>query len=349
MLAAGRQGRRARATAPAVALVVALAGCGGAPGAPVMPAAGAHDDDGVGQLAQASVQIRLGDGGPDFDAERERAEAAARRHYHDRSARSARSAFGLDPVYGGSVYGLDSSLGGGVYGGFGIGRTGFGIVGPALSTRGDAGGAAVLGVVTWRGDRGVAWPDGCPDARVARAGGATAGAVVFLANAPLRLDRFDDERGMISRGALDADRCALWPAAQVLGPVPGLVDIENGSGAPLRLGVDGGPTTVTLEPGARSRLAITDVEVVRVDADRRAPAWLLGQPHDHLTVTDALGRFALDGVPAGSYELVIWYPPLVRTIDGGRPAWTEPTTLRRRITVGATGTARLALALDPAP
>ena len=69
----------------------------------------------------------------------------------------------------------------------------------------------------------------------------------------------------------------------------------------------------------------------------------------NVTVTDALGRFAIDGVPAGSYELVIWYPPMVRAVEDDRPVWTEPTVVRRRISVGAAETVRAGLALTPTP
>lgn len=349
MLGAGGHGRGLAAIA--LAALAALVGCGGRAAA-TLPAAGADGDDGAGQLAQASLEVRLGDGMPDLAAEVERARASAGR----RTTRPALTgawtstrADGTDPTLAGSVYGLDSSVGGAMYGfGLGFGGGGFGIAGGDLPSRTDGGDGAVLGTVTWRGDGGVAWPAGCAGARVARAGGAVAGAIVYLAGAPLRRDAFDDERWTPARGALTADDCALWPTAQVIAPVPGVVELENGAATPLPLAVDGrsGPT---LEPGARSKLAMTAVAIVRVDGGGRAPAWVLGQTSDYHTITDALGRFAIDGVPAGSYELVIWYPPLVRAVEDGRPVWTEPTVARRRIAVGAAETVRASLALTPTP
>jgi len=346
MLGAGGHGRGLAAIA-----LAAQVGCGGR-AATTLPAAGADADDGAGQLAQASLEVRLGDGMPDLAAEVERARAGAGR----RTTRPALSAAwtstrpdGTDPTLAGSVYGLDSSVGGSMYGfGLGFGRSGFGVAGGDLPSRTDGGDGAVLGTVTWRADGGVAWPAGCAGARVARAGGAVAGAIVYLAGAPLRRDAFDDERWTAARGALTADDCALWPAAQVVAPVPGVVELENGAAGSLAFAVDGrsGPT---LEPGARSKLAMTDVGIVRVDGGGRAPAWVLGQTSDYHTVTDALGRFAIDGVPAGSYELVIWYPPLVRAVEDDRPVWTEPTVVRRRIAVGAAATVRASLALTPTP
>lgn len=336
----------------AFAVAAAVAGCLGAGGSTTLPPAGANNDDGAGQLARASVQIRLGDERSDLEVDRAPAESP--RRYSRRSPSPGDWADGSgygggDPTFAGSVYGLDSSVGGASYGGFGlVGGGGFGIGGPPLPRRTDGGDGAVLGVVTWRGDRGVAWPAGCPGARVAHAGGATAGAVVYLASAPLRRDRSDDDRTVVERGAIEADRCGLWPAAQVIGPLPGLVDVENGSDQLVRLGT-GGRDELTLEPGGRWRVAVSDASLVRIDADQRSPAWLLGLTHDYHTVTDDLGRFVLDGVPAGTYDLVVWSPPLVRGLAGDQPVWTEPTTVRRRITVGATGTVRLSIALDPAP
>ncbi len=350
------QPRRRWPTAPtsraaAFALATAVAGCLGAGSSTTLPAAGAHDDDGAGQLARASIQIRLGDDCSDLAVDPAPSEPVRRYTHRSPSAGGWHdgSGDGGDPAYAGSVYGLDASVGGGTYGGFGMLGGTFGIAGPPAPTGTDGGDGAVLGVVTWRGDRGVVWPPGCPGTRVAHAGGATAGAVVYLASAPLRRDRSDDDDRMtVERGAIVADRCALWPAVQVIGPLPGLVDVENGSDQVLRLGA-GGRTALTLEPGGRWRVPVSDTALVRIDAEQRAPAWLVGLTHDYHTVTDDLGRFALDGVPAGTYELVVWSPPLVRALDGDRPVWTEPTTVRRRITVGTTGTVRLAIALDPAP
>ena len=323
-------------------LAVAIAGCVGGRGDATLPAAGRADDDGAGQLAQASVQIRLGDGATDLDVEREGPHTGAMRRYRHGGYQDSEAA------YAGTVYGLETSVGGSLYGIGGIGRVGFGIVGPMLPPRTGGGDSALMGLVTWRGDRGVVWPAGCTEARVARAGGAAMGAVVYLVNAPLRRARGDDDRWTMARGAIEADRCALWPAAQAIGPVPAIIDVENGGGGALTLAVPG-RKPLTLDAGGRAKVGIDADGLLRVDADGRAPAWIIGQPHDYHTVTDARGRFVLDGVPAGSYDLVVWYPPLVRAIEGGQPVWTEPTVLRRRVLVGDFESVRLGLALDPAP
>ncbi|HVV84237.1 MAG TPA: hypothetical protein VHE35_14290 [Kofleriaceae bacterium] len=343
MSARGRHRRRRGALAAAA---VALAGCAGARNDWPLPPAGSGSDDGAGQLAQASVQLRL-EGGDDDDNNNDAQDTPP-----PREGRAAifgtwagGAGYGADPSLSGSVYGLDGSAGGAMYA-YGSGPP-FGITGPSLPPRTDGGAAAVVGVVTWRGDRGIAWPAGCAGARVAHAGGATEGALVYLANAPLRHGPFDDERWTPARGAIEADGCALWPPAQMVGPAPGMVDVENASAEPLSMTI--GSAAVELEPGADWRLPVQQVGVIRVDAGTRAPAWVLGENHDYFTVTDALGRFALDGVPAGTYDLVVWYPPLVRAMDGDRPQWTDATAIHRRVTVGATGAVRVAVALDPAP
>jgi hypothetical protein len=340
----GARGRR-RARRGAIALL-AFAGCLAGRGPAPLPPAGSNQDDGGGQLARASFQIRL-DEGADLASEQARVRSEPRRTYFGRSPVGWQPGSGLDPSLAGSVYGLDTSVGGETYG-LVMGSVGFGIVGPTTPPRTAGDDGAVLGVVSWRGDRGVAWPEGCAGARVAKAGGAVAGAVVYLADAPLRRGADDDDRVTTTRAAVSADGCALWPPAQAIGPLPALVEIENGAQAPLVLSAGSGGA-VTLEGGGRRTLVLADVAPVRIDAGERAPAWLLGQPHDQVTVTDALGRFALDDVPAGTYELVIWYPPLVRSVEGTRPVWTEPTTVRRTVTVWARGVARVAVALAPAP
>lgn len=317
-----------------------LAGCG-APSHRLPPAGSIDDrtggaDDGAGQLAQASVQIRLGDG---LDEPAAGSDSRDTRRYYFRERRD-------EAWFSGSVYGLDASMGGG-YGGFAV-ATPFGVLDGAAPPPYDRGDAALVGQVTWRAGRGVPWPAGC-EGRVARAGAPAAGVVVYLAQANRRTDEDDDGRWSTTRGAVVADRCGLWPAAQSVGPVPAVIDVENAGPSSLVLGRGTSGGELTLEPGARWSFGVAEPALVRLDADDRAPAWILGQLHDFHTVTDDLGRFALDGVPAGTYELVVWSPPLVRALDGERPQWTEPTTAVQRVTVGATGTARVTVALDPAP
>jgi hypothetical protein len=69
-----------------------------------------------------------------------------------------------------------------------------------------------------------------------------------------------------------------------------------------------------------------------------------GVVHDspYYAVTDGRGAFRIDGIPAGSYKVVMWHEGFrPRGLDrDGRPRYDEPRTLTRDVTIapGATAT-----------
>ncbi|HVK76015.1 MAG TPA: hypothetical protein VM734_21965 [Kofleriaceae bacterium] len=312
--------------------VVALIACGAPPAQRLGPA-GSRYDDGTGQLAAASVRLEVGGEEATPFADRRP------RRYLDGDA----------SAYGGYGYG------GYGYGGFAYGGIGFGYGPPVAppppyNPSGVIDGGAVVGAVRWKADGGLAWPEGCDAARVARAGAPVAGAVAYLEGVTAGRAVPYAMSFVRTGGVLVVDSCALVPTVQTVSPLPGQVIIENADQHPARLVGEraGMTTTLELEAGARQTLAIDRVGALRVDDGRRAPAWVIGQAHPYYVISDADGRFALDDVPPGSYELVVWYPPLVARIGTGGPEWTAPTIERRRITVGKRGVARVDVALTPA-
>lgn len=75
-------------------------------------------------------------------------------------------------------------------------------------------------------------------------------------------------------------------------------------------------------------------------------AELMVVPHPYYTVTDESGKFELDEVPPGSYEIVAWHEgwSVVRQEAAfdvlterrvQRPVFTEPKTWEKHVTVNA--------------
>ena len=74
---------------------------------------------------------------------------------------------------------------------------------------------------------------------------------------------------------------------------------------------------------------------------------MVSQAHPYYVLTGDDGSFALDEVPPGVWELVVWYPPLVTAVGADGPVWSAATVERRRVTVGKRGLATVDVALTP--
>lgn len=332
-----RPSRVVAASAAAAALVWACA----APRAPVLEPAGSRNDDGTGQLAVASVRLRRAAGGEGVRAD-------------DRYERGPEEdpAFHGGYGYGGFGYGGLGGLGyGGVgYGGWGIGHAPTLAVPPPYAGVVVVDAGAIEGSVRWKSGGGVAWPAGCDAARVARAGAAVGGAVVYLDG--VRAGRMVPfTMATVKTGGVAAvTACAIVPATQVAGPLPSQLVVENSDTRAIRLRHErpGGVTTADLEPGGRAYLPVERVGDTRLWDGVRAPAWVVAQAHPYYVVTGDDGRFVLDEVPPGTWTLVVWYPPLVTSVGPDGPVWSPATIERRRVTVGKSSLARADVELTPA-
>ncbi|MEZ4365505.1 MAG: carboxypeptidase-like regulatory domain-containing protein [Kofleriaceae bacterium] len=65
----------------------------------------------------------------------------------------------------------------------------------------------------------------------------------------------------------------------------------------------------------------------------------------YATTTAADGSYRLDDVPDGTYQLVVWHPPVARVGADGVVVEGEPVVVRRTVTVVANAASRVDVAL----
>lgn len=90
---------------------------------------------------------------------------------------------------------------------------------------------------------------------------------------------------------------------------------------------------------------LTKPGVVRVlcDAHPHMFAWLVVHDSPYVAVTDARGAYLVDQIPPGTYRVTTWHEGFRATgaDKDGRPAYGEPVTTTREITIPARGAVTL--------
>jgi hypothetical protein len=331
----------------ALASLVGLA-CGGSTRAPLAKA-GAERDEGAGDLARASLRLSSkANAGVEVDPFAERARPASRYDNYPYNV----------GALGGSIYGGDP------YGGMAYGGTGYANwVIPQWSYNPPnriprynvAGGlaSAIEGTVTWVG---------APPAKVTTACGA-------IDNPTLHVGTDKAARGVIvyiekvttgravpyyarpvSVGGTIAKRgCALVPAAQIVTPLPGPITVHgDNTVATLKLTSAGDkPQTVTqeLQEGGFAQIeAKPGVSRVESEDGRLSPAWVLGLETPYYAITDDTGRYRIDELAPGTYEVTFWQAPVATTNASGTWTYGAPIVTKRTVKVG-TKTSQLSVSI----
>jgi hypothetical protein len=322
-------------------LLATLVVCGacGSSRRPHMYPAGSDRDDGYGDLAQKSARLLIGDG----------SDAPLAPHHRRRPPAGA---YGGDP-YGGAVYAgggddddpsaddlLDPRSGspssGSVPGSSSRYTAEVGLTG------------AIEGTVTWRGAVPPPLTTACgavAGVRIAPDRG-VGGVLVYIEH--VEVGRTLPTLGRpIGVGGIIAKRgCALGPAIQILTPLPAELAIHgDATEARLRITLPGGPRVIDLQPAGRL-VVPAQPGITRIEADDGSlgAAWVLASSTPYYAITDDRGRFRIDELAAGTYELTFWRPPLA-TLRGGKLIYGAPAIVHRSVRVDATRPARLDLAV----
>jgi hypothetical protein len=316
-----------------LATLVACGSCSSSRRSHMYPA-GSDRDDGYGDLAQKSARLLIGDG----------SDAPLAPHHRRRSPAGA---YGGDP-YGGAVY-----AGGGDDDDPSVGdlldpRSGS-APGPSSRYTSEVGlTGAVEGTVTWRGAVPPPLTTACgavPGMRIAPDRG-VGGVLVYIEH--VEVGRTLPALGRpIGVGGIIAKRgCALGPAIQILTPLPAELAIHgDATEARLRITLPGGPRVIDLQPAGRL-VVPAQPGITRIEADDGSlgAAWVLASSTPYYAITDDRGRFRIDELAAGTYDLAFWRPPLA-TLRDGKLVYGAPAIVHRSVRVDAARPARLDLAV----
>jgi hypothetical protein len=339
-------------------VLVALTACAShQPGVATLSPAGTHGDDGAGLLAQLSSTFVTGpadDEQPPPDEVDDSPTDLTRRF----NPLDPASAFG-GALYGGGLYG-GLAYGGGLYGGLmASGSTSETMTWAGTAPpqpQGDTGEdnlpGAIEGVVTWQGAPPPRVTTACgagdnPTLHVG-SGHAIGGALVFIETADTWRNVPSYAKVATIGGVVVKHRCALLPAAQIVAPLPGVLTIHgDATAATLRATAPSGVTrAIDLQEGGQAKLDAIE-GVVRIDSadGKLAPAWIVGISSPYYAITDDAGRFRIDELDAGTYDVSIWQAPVATVGANGAIAYGAPIVVHRKVTVGTTHAARLDVAL----
>lgn len=318
----------------AVLLIAAVVACG-APRRSRMYPAGSDKDDGYGDLARMSARLSIGGG----------SDASPFAVHRSRRAPPEADAYGGDP-YGGTSYGGDATTDSSAPPP--VAPQGSGSALRYTPTTGLTG--AIEGTVTWRGALPPQLTTACgpienPGVRVATNRG-VAGVLVYIEHVEIGRPLPSIGRAAIVGGIITKRGCALGPALQILTPLPADLAIHGDTTeVKLRVTLPGGTRPFDLQPAGRIVLAAQPgVTRVEADDDSLAPAWVVAANTPYYAITDERGRFRLDELATGTYDVTFWQTPTATTIHGKR-VYGAPVVVHRSVKVDQARPARLDLAL----
>ena len=327
-------------------LVIGAIACRGSAQQHTLYGAGTEKDEGHGMLARASSKLMTG---TEAEPEGFGPRRPARPTYEDGYGGDGYGGTG----YGGNGYGM---YGGGAYGGQtyanyvappwgypSVNRT------PSYTQKGGLA-SAIEGTISWRG-AAPKLTSSCGAIRPLEIGAehTIGGVLVYIERVSIgrTLPHSSGEQRPATVGGIVVKRgCAFAPSVQVVTPVPaGLAIHGDSKRTRIRITTPDGVAKVSaLHEGGRVALQ-AKAGVTRIESEdgMLGAAWVVGVDTPSYAITDDRGRFRIDELAPGSYDVTVWQPP-IPTVTNGQLVYGPPVLVKRSVRV-ETKTARMDVAL----
>ncbi len=319
-----------------ITLLASLGTSCGQPRQPLNPLrrAGDRTDDGTGVLAQASTDLSQ------LVADRESAHRAPTQRADRNRSIDAEAPNPWDSDEGeGRSYGnylVPKLLRGEVT------APGYRVVaGDAAKTTG-----TIVGSVRWRGALPLPLVTACgtTHAPVRRGPGNVLGGVVVSIAAPTRVF-YDNVPTVEFEQRIDRVGCVMQPQLLVIRPAGETWIGNDVSTTPFTIN-GSEPTALNLAPFAAALVTPT-AELTTILSPGMVPGFIRVLDTPLLSITDDKGRFVLEHVVPGTYQLHFWHPPIVELV-AGQLRWGRPLEVRQQVTVRAGAVVVVTVALGRA-
>lgn len=317
-------------------LLLGAFACGG-PARPAVNHAGDEYDEGGGELARQSIQLELGgDDSSDVTAA----------HDFARGGSVGGDLYGGD-AYGGGMYGGDP-YGGASYAGWTVPQWSYSTPNRVPHYNVSAGlSGAIDGTVRWSGPVPGKLASACgtidnPTVQVGTDRGVR-GALVYIEKVSVGRPLPYYGRPASVGGIVVKHGCALLPAAQIVTPLPASISVHgDATPARVRIANEGDTTAYELQQGGLVQVPIKP-GITRVEGEdgRLVAAWLLALDTPYYAITDDAGRFRIDELAPGTYDVTFWQAPSAHANPDGTLAYGEPIVVHRTVRVEAARSARI--------
>lgn len=307
-------------------------------------AAGSEKDEGHGLLARASSQLLTSD---ETQTEPLPARASSRRTFDDEVGGDQ---FGGDQ-YGGAFG--NNAYGGATYASYVPPPWGYPTVNRQPHYQQQVGlTAAIEGTITWRGPiPKLTTSCGTLDPLSISTERAVAGILVYIERintGRVLASAIGEQRPSLVGGVIVKRGCALAPLVQVVNPLPAQLAIHGDSKRTrVKITLPGATSSRAIDLQEAGRVALQlKTGVTRVESDDATvgAAWVVGVDTPYYAITDDLGRFRIDELAAGTYDVTIFQPP-VPTVSSGKLSYGPPVIVHRNVRVEAARTSRMDVAL----
>jgi hypothetical protein len=319
-------------------VAICTVACGGTQRATTGP--GGANDEGAGELAKQSIQLAIGPDGAEVAETPE-----------NRRAGLGGDSYGGDP-YGGGGYGGDP-YGGATYANWSVPQWSYSTPNrTAHYNIGNVVDGTLEGTVTWTGAAPPKLATACgaienPTVRVGSDRG-TRGVLVYIEKVTVGRQLPYYSRPAAVGGVVTKHGCALLPSAQVVTPLPTALSVY-GDGARARIRIAAGnaaPKAYELQEAGLVQLEVQP-GLTRVDGEdgKLVAAWVLALETPYYSVTDDRGRYRIDQLAPGTYDVTFWQAPIASAAPDGALVYGAPIVVHRTVKIDSRRTARLDLAL----